>query len=239
EGARICAAGTGAEALAIGAKATASAGSGAGWARSGAGSGGRAAAAATSSFRIWPRRPEPGTSAACIPFSSIILRAAGAGGISLLALGADLGAEVGADLAGTSPASAGVSMSRVGGRPEGGTRDGTASLSVRSSVLAGALPAPSLIDPSTEPTATVAPCGTLISASTPAAGAGTSSVTLSVSSSTRGSSTLTASPGFLNHWPTVASVTDSPSAGTMIWIAIAFHHLTRQAPAWPAPSAPG
>src|SRR5581483_1862714 len=75
EGARICAAGTGAEALAIGAKATASA-------------------------------------------------ASGAGGISLLALGADLGAEVGADLAGTSPASAGVSMSRVGGRPEGGTRDG-------------------------------------------------------------------------------------------------------------------
>ena len=49
--------------------------------------------------------------------------------------------------------------------------------------------APSLMDPSTEPTATVVPCGTLMSASTPAAGAGTSSVTLSVSSSTSGSST--------------------------------------------------
>ena len=62
-----------------------------------------------------------------------------------------------------------------------------------------------------------------MSASTPAAGAGTSTVTLSVSSSTSGSSTATASPGFLNHCPTVASVTDSPSAGTMISIAIDCH----------------
>src|SRR5437763_9462022 len=51
---------------------------------------------------------------------------------------------------------------------------------------------------------------------TPAAGAGTSIVTLSVSSSTSGSSTATASPGFLNHLPMVASVTDSPSVGTRI-----------------------
>ena len=42
----------------------------------------------------------------------------------------------------------------------------------------------------------------------------TSSVTLSVSSSTSGSSAFTASPGFLNQRPTVASVTDSPSVGT-------------------------
>src|SRR5437868_11454734 len=39
-------------------------------------------------------------------------------------------------------------------------------------------------------------------------------VTLSVSSSTSGSSTATGSPGRLNHLPIVASVTDSPSAGT-------------------------
>ena len=39
---------------------------------------GLAAAAITSSFSIWPRRPEPCTSAAERPFSSIILRAAGA-----------------------------------------------------------------------------------------------------------------------------------------------------------------
>ena len=57
-------------------------------------------------------------------------------------------------------------------------------------------------------------------ASTPAAGAGTSTVTLSVSSSTSGSSALTASPGFFNHWPTVASVTLSPSAGTLISMAM-------------------
>src|SRR5262245_55461915 len=53
-----------------------------------------------------------------------------------------------------------------------------------------------------------------MSARTPAAGAGTSIVTLSVSSSTSGSSTATRSPGFLNHLPIVASVTDSPSVGT-------------------------
>src|SRR5262245_29719199 len=53
-----------------------------------------------------------------------------------------------------------------------------------------------------------------MSESTPAAGAGTSKLTLSVSSSTSGSSTATASPGCLNHLPTVASVTDSPRAGT-------------------------
>ena len=45
-------------------------------------------------------------------------------------------------------------------------------------------------------------------------------VTLSVSSSTSGSSTLTVSPGFLNHWPIVASLTNSPSAGTLISVAI-------------------
>src|SRR6185503_10900978 len=74
----------------------------------------------------------------------------------------------------------------------------------------GTAPAPSLIWPSNAPTATVSPSFAAISPSTPAAGAGTSIVTLSVSSSTSGSSTATASPGFLNHLPMVASVTDSP-----------------------------
>src|SRR6185312_10506065 len=79
---------------------------------------------------------------------------------------------------------------------------------------AAAAAPPSLIEPSSAPTATVAPFWTAISPSTPAAGAGTSNVTLSVSSSTKGSSTATGSPGFLNHLPTVASVTDSPRVGT-------------------------
>ena len=73
---------------------------------------------------------------------------------------------------------------------------------------------------SSAPTLTVAPSLTEISASTPEAGAGTSSVTLSVSSSTSGSSAITASPTFLNQCPTVASVTDSPSVGTRISVAM-------------------
>ena len=77
-------------------------------------------------------------------------------------------------------------------------------------------PAPSLIWPSSAPTATVSPSLAAMSPSTPAAGAGTSIVTLSVSSSTSGSSTATASPAFLNHLPMVASVTDLPSVGTRI-----------------------
>jgi hypothetical protein len=62
----------------------------------------------------------------------------------------------------------------------------------------------------------------VISPSVPADGAGTSMVTLSVSSSTNGSSTATASPAFLNQRPMVASVTDSPSVGTRISIMMSF-----------------
>ncbi len=88
-------------------------------------------------------------------------------------------------------------------------------LSAAATGLAGAAaPAPSLIWPSRAPTATVSPSLAAISASTPAAGEGTSMVTLSVSSSTSGSSTATASPACLNHLPMVASVTNSPRVGT-------------------------
>src|SRR4051794_9657698 len=47
-------------------------------------------------------------------------------------------------------------------------------------------------------------------------------VTLSVSSSTNGSSTATASPAFLNQRPMVASVTDSPNVGTRISVMLCF-----------------
>jgi len=80
--------------------------------------------------------------------------------------------------------------------------------------------APSEIWPSRPPGSTVSPCLTVISESTPEAGAGTSTVTLSVSSSRRISSALTASPAFLNQVPTVASLTDSPSVGTRISVAM-------------------
>src|SRR5215208_7059738 len=70
--------------------------------------------------------------------------------------------------------------------------------------------------PSTAPTGTLPPSATWISPITPACGAGTSSVTLSVSSSTTGSSRSTLSPGCFSHFATVASVTDSPKVGTLI-----------------------
>ena len=70
--------------------------------------------------------------------------------------------------------------------------------------------------PSTAPGVTVAPVSTPMAERTPEVGALTSSVTLSVSSSTKGSSAFTVSPGFLNHFATVASLTDSPSVGTLM-----------------------
>ena len=49
---------------------------------------------------------------------------------------------------------------------------------------------------------------------TPATGEGISVSTLSVETSTRGSSTLTLSPTFFSQRVTVPSVTDSPRAGS-------------------------
>src|SRR5438105_11658234 len=69
-------------------------------------------------------------------------------------------------------------------------------------------------------------------------------VTLSVSSSTSGSSTATASPAFLNQRPMVASVTDSPSVGTRISVIAVilgvglFHRHPKSAPPRPAPRVP-
>ncbi len=81
--------------------------------------------------------------------------------------------------------------------------------------LAGAgLAAPfSSTAPSFWPAVTVAPSSAAISPRTPSAGAPTSRLTLSVSSSTSTSSFFTASPGFLVQRATVASLTDSPRVG--------------------------
>src|SRR5262249_38257802 len=78
----------------------------------------------------------------------------------------------------------------------------------------------------TAPTATVSPSFAAMPERTPAAGAGTSMVTLSVSSSTTGSSTATACPGGLNQRPMVASVTDSPSVGTRVSTIGGVLHMT-------------
>ena len=71
--------------------------------------------------------------------------------------------------------------------------------------------------PSKAPTSTVSPSLTEIFSKTPSVGEGTSTLTLSVSSSTTGSSESTFSPTVLSHLETVASVTDSPNAGTTIF----------------------
>src|SRR5438034_5634672 len=62
-------------------------------------------------------------------------------------------------------------------------------------------------------TGTVCPSCTLISASTPAAGAGISASTLSVEISNKGSSRFTVSPTFLSHLLKVPSAIDSPICG--------------------------
>jgi len=67
---------------------------------------------------------------------------------------------------------------------------------------------------------TVDPSALVIFTMTPSAGAGNSSTTLSVSTSTRFSSRLTASPSFLCHDSRVASDTDSDSCGTFTSISM-------------------
>src|SRR5258707_8046138 len=81
---------------------------------------------------------------------------------------------------------------------------------------AGEGASPSASSASTSPMATVSPSRLLMARSTPSAGATTSMLTFSVSSSTTGSPAETRSPSCLSHWPTVASTMDSPSAGTLI-----------------------
>src|SRR5579875_349636 len=88
-----------------------------------------------------------------------------------------------------------------------------------SAASAGGVPdatAASSIEPMTSPTATVSPSGLRICWSTPACSAAISTLTLSVSSSTRVSPMATGSPSVLSQVPTTASTTDSPSWGTRI-----------------------
>ena len=81
-------------------------------------------------------------------------------------------------------------------------------------------PACSSMTASSSPLVTLAPASRSSDLTTPAAGAGTSSTTLSVSRSARFSSRATASPAFLCQVTSVASATDSGSCGTRISIAM-------------------
>ena len=65
----------------------------------------------------------------------------------------------------------------------------------------------------TEPTSMVSSSSALISRIVPATGEGISVSTLSVDTSSNGSSTSTVSPTDFSHWVIVPSVTDSPSSG--------------------------
>lgn len=68
---------------------------------------------------------------------------------------------------------------------------------------------------SSAPTATVSPSGTMISSTTPLYGLGISESTLSVATSSRGSSKPTVSPTARSHLVTVPVVTVSPSFGIL------------------------
>ena len=87
--------------------------------------------------------------------------------------------------------------------------------------------APSAIIASSAPTATVESTATTIFCRTPATGEGISVSTLSVETSSNGSSTATTSPSFFNQRVTVPSVTDSPSAGIVTEKVILFSPVTR------------
>ena len=75
---------------------------------------------------------------------------------------------------------------------------------------------------STAPTSTVSSSFALISSSVPATGEGISVSTLSVETSSSGSSTETESPIDFSQRVTVPSVTDSPSAGRLTSVAMEF-----------------
>src|SRR5574343_2026275 len=150
-------------------------------------------AATASSLVTRPPRPEPATSAAAIPFSSRILRAAGLAVPAAAAGAAAAGAGAGAAAFGAS--AAGAAAPAVAG---------VAILAINS------------------PEVTVSPSPLMISTRTPAPGDGTSRTTLSVSISIRISSRATASPIFFFQEASVPSATDSDNCGTWTSIMLIF-----------------
>ncbi len=74
-------------------------------------------------------------------------------------------------------------------------------------------PSPACMRQTTVPTATVSSGSTSSSTTVPATGEGSSASTLSVETSTSGSSFATVSPGLTSHSSTVPSATESPISG--------------------------
>ena len=158
-------------------------------------------AASTSPLVARPSLPLGWIAAGATPFSSASLRTAGPEA-ARLAAGADAG--TGARLGAGAGAGA-------------GWRAWAAAAAGAAAAGFGVAPAPpASIVPSTPPTCTSRPPRRRARRSCRPTVACTSTVTLSVSSSHSGSSTATLSPTFTIHLATVASVTDSPRAGTLI-----------------------
>ena len=114
----------------------------------------------------------------------------------------------GVETAGTCSVGAGLEGTCAGAASTTGAPTGAA-------FVAGALPlsAPSEITANAPPTRTTASSPAMISVSTPLTGDGISVSTLSVDTSSNGSSAVTVSPTAFNQRVTVPSVTLSPSWG--------------------------
>src|SRR6266576_2269567 len=114
----------------------------------------------------------------------------------------------------TEAGASGLGDGGVGAAFGGGAGAGAAAFGGSGFVGAGAAAPFSVSSTATNVwTGTVCPSCTLISANTPAAGAGISASTLSVEISNSGSSRLTVSPTFLSHLLKVPSAIDSPICG--------------------------
>ena len=116
------------------------------------------------------------------------------------------------------PAAGAAGAAAAGAAGASATGAGAAGASAAAGAAGAAAPEPSPMIARAAPTSTSSSSGTRICSTTPATGEGTSVSTLSVETSTRGSSTSTCSPTSFSQRVTVPSVTDSPSAGsTTVW----------------------
>ncbi len=164
----------------------------------------------TSAFVIRPSRPVPGISARATPATAAIRRPIGVAAISSDTCAAASGAaSTGGGASGTGAATAigtagAMSTTRPGSLAVGGDADVAASPAGTSAISASSVPASS---PST-------PAATRIARSTPATGASSSTLVLSVSTSTIGSPASTRSPSCFNQRLSRTDVTESASRGS-------------------------
>src|SRR5450756_1197280 len=155
------------------------------------------------------------------PTASVSTAGASTAGASTAGASTAGASTAGASTAGASTAgasTAGASTAGASTAGAGASSAGAAGSAAGSVVVVGVVGAASALAPvpmiaSGAPTATVSSSATRICSSTPPNGEGISVSTLSVETSTKGSSTATVSPTCLSQRVTVPSVTLSPSAG--------------------------